>query len=183
MTNPQDETTEDTTPVTQDPALLDRIHALEKQLSESQEIAKRAQSDYLRLKRDMDAHIERTQQAQRQMSEDTLITVAQKMLPGILQLEQTTLHIPEESKASWRSQGVLLSYQKIIAELALLGIEEHIPEIGWDLDLMFEIPLWTQPVDDAALKTKVSAVAQNWFVYTKADPQRIILPAKVFIGE
>lgn len=165
-----------------DQDLHKRIAQLEKQLAESQEITKRAQSDYIRLKWDMDALIERTNNANKQLKDETFVTVAQKVLPGILQLQQTITHIPEEQAHSGLAEGLRLSYQKIITELATLGIEEHIPQPGDDLDLMLEIPLGTQPTDDEALKNKICAVASGGFVYTKSDPQKVVLPAKVFVG-
>lgn len=100
-----------------------------------------------------------------------------------MQLQQTLQHIPEELAESSLAEGIRMSYQKIMSELASLGIEEHIPLVGGELDLMREIPLSTQPTDDEALKQKICAVAQNGFIYTKTDPQKVILPAKVFIGE
>lgn len=148
----QDTTTpeEATTPIDETPPtthsneheeLLQRIQLLEKQLGESQEITKRAQSDYLRLKWDMDALIERTQTANAQLKDDTFVIVAQKVLPGILQLEQTLQHIPAELTESSLAEGIRMSYQKIMQELASVGIQEHTPQIGGELDLMCEIPL------------------------------------------
>lgn len=43
------------------------IAGLTKQLSEKEEIAKRAQSDYIRLKMDMDSYVTRTEAAQKDM--------------------------------------------------------------------------------------------------------------------
>ncbi len=180
-TTPIDETTP--TAANENDELLQRIQTLEKQLAESQEITKRAQSDYLRLKWDMDALIERTNLANAQLKDDTFVIVAQKVLPWIMQLQQTLQHIPGELAESSLAEGIRMSYQKIMSELASLGIEEHIPLVGGELDLMREIPLSTQPTDDEALKQKICAVAQNGFIYTKTDPQKVILPAKVFIGE
>lgn len=78
-TTPIDETTP--TAANENDELLQRIQTLEKQLAESQEITKRAQSDYLRLKWDMDALIERTNLANAQLKDDTFVIVAQKVLP------------------------------------------------------------------------------------------------------
>lgn len=169
-------------PESGDTDLQKRIAQLEKQLAESQEITKRAQSDYLRLKRDMDALIERTNLANAQLKDETFIIVAQKVLPGVLQLQQTLQHIPEEQQASGLAEGVRLSYQKIIAELASLGIEEYVPQLGTELDLMFSIPLGTQPVEDEMLKNNVCAVVQTGFIYTKTETPKVILPARVFVG-
>lgn len=84
-TTPEEATTpiDETTPTTsnENEELLQRIQTLEKQLAESQEITKRAQSDYLRLKWDMDALIERTNLANAQLKDDTFVIVAQKVLP------------------------------------------------------------------------------------------------------
>lgn len=49
-------------------ALLDaEIAGLTKQLADKEEIAKRAQSDYIRLKMDMDSYVMRTETAQKEM--------------------------------------------------------------------------------------------------------------------
>ena len=49
-------------------ALLEaEIAGLTKQLTDKEEIAKRAQSDYIRLKMDMDSYVTRTESAQKDM--------------------------------------------------------------------------------------------------------------------
>ena len=76
-TGAQDTLTEETQHLHQ------HIAQLTQKLQEAEEITKRAQSDYLRIKLDFDSYIQRNQQAQVTAKIDALCEVARKILPSV----------------------------------------------------------------------------------------------------
>ncbi len=136
----------------------DRILKLEKQLAEQEEITKRAQSDYFRLKLDMDAYMKRAEDAKTQAKTDALVSMGAKLLPFITQLEQSLEHIPEEWSSHARIAGIQLIHQKANNDLASIAVVRIPADIGQDPDLTLHMPINMQDTDDDALKGKIVQV-------------------------
>ncbi len=156
---------------------------LTKKLQETEEIAKRAQSDYLRLKLDFDSYMQRNQEAQASAKVDALCEVARKILPAVNQLYHIVKTMPQEFLDNSRAQGVKLAYDKVTSDLAHLYIVPIHVNIGDDPDFLAHIPLSAQPTDDETLKGKVLELIDVGYKYHKNDKEQIILPAKVIVGQ
>jgi molecular chaperone GrpE len=163
-------------------ALQVQIEQLEKQLTEQEEITKRAQSDYFRLKMDMDAYISRADAAKKTERVDALVNMGGKLLPFLTQLEQSIAHTPEELKDNPWANGVALIQQKALGEMSSLGIMPIAAEEGSDPDLTFHMPINMQDVEDKKLKGKIVQVVEAGWKYDKDGVVQVISPAKVVVG-
>lgn len=159
------------------------IAQLTKKLQETEEIAKRAQSDYLRLKLDFDGYMQRNQEAQLSAKVDALTEVARKILPVVNQFYHIIQTMPQELEGNSRADGMKLAYEKVIGDLAHLGITPIEAKIGDDVDFIAHLPLSAQDTDDQALKGKIIELVETGYIYRKNDKQQIILPAKVIVGQ
>lgn len=166
-----------------DEPINEELVKITKQLQETEEIAKRAQSDYLRLKLDFDSYMQRNQEAQVSTKVDTLCEVARKILPAVNQLYHIIKTMPQELEGNSRADGMKLAYEKVISDLAHLGITPIEAKAGDDLDFMAHLPLSAQDTDDETLKGKIIELVETGYIYRKNDKQQIILPAKVIVGQ
>lgn len=172
--HPSDDTTQQ--------ELIEKITKLEKKLKDQEEITQRAQSDYFRLKTEWDQYVNRTEAMKATLKVETLVATSQKLLPAVSQLAQTVQTMPVElSESSW-AQGVVLVYTKIHAQLQWLNIVAIDPEAWTEPDLMYHIPISSQPVEDKKLQWKIISVIETWFLYKKDDAEKVIIPAKVIVG-
>lgn len=154
-----------------------------KQLQETEEIAKRAQSDYLRLKLDFDSYMQRNQEAQVSGKIDALAEVARKILPAVNQLYHIIKTMPQDLEGNSRATGINLAYDKMLADLSHLGIFPLDAKAGDELDFLAHLPLSAQETDDETLKGKVVELVETGYVYRKNNKEQIILPAKVIVGQ
>jgi molecular chaperone GrpE (heat shock protein) len=90
--------------------------------------------------------------------------------------------MPEELSESSRAQGVTLVYTKINSQLEWLNIVAINPEAWIEPDLMYHIPISSQPVEDKKQQWKIVTVIETWFLYKKDDAEKVIIPAKVIVG-
>lgn len=137
-------------------ALLEaEIVGLTKQLTEKEEIAKRAQSDYIRLKMDMDSFVTRTESAQKEMKLEGLLSITKKILPSIYQLKLMSDSCPPQFEQNSRAQGVKLLYGKLTKELEMLHIFPIESTIGTEPNLTYHAPIGNEPVKDKKLTGKI----------------------------
>lgn len=173
--------------MTQDTPTMEELQTqllqLQKKLKDQEDITQRAQSDYFRLKMDWDGYVARTEEMKSNLKVESLIKIAQKLLPAVSQLKQSVDTMPAELKDSPRAQWVHLIYTKISSQLEGLNIAVIDPVLWIDPDLTLHIPLSTQPTDDDAMKGKVTTVIETWYLYQKDDAEKVIIPAKVVVGE
>jgi molecular chaperone GrpE (heat shock protein) len=163
-------------------ALLEaEIAGLTKQLADKEEIAKRAQSDYIRLKMDMDSYISRTESAQKEMKLQGLLDMAKKLLPSVYQLHLMSASCPEELVANSRAQGVKLLYGKLTKELELLHIFPIETVVGSEPNLTYHAPIGNEPVTDSKLTGKIVRELQQGYLYRKDNDEKVILPATVIV--
>lgn len=78
--------------------LEQKIKELESKLTDAEQIAKKAQSDYIHMKFDFDSYMRRNDEQNKTAKIDTLIDVVKKFTPFINSLRQSLENIPEETK-------------------------------------------------------------------------------------
>lgn len=168
---------------TKEEELLLQIASLTRKVEDSEQIAKRAQSDYLRLKMDMDALITRTAEQQKSAKIDALVEAAKKILPFVTQLKQSLEAAGADIKETPWAQGIQLIYQKMIGSLEQLHIGPITVKEWQDPDLQQHIPVSTQPVEKKKLSGKIIAQIEQWYSYKKDWIEVVIIPAKVVVGQ
>jgi molecular chaperone GrpE (heat shock protein) len=95
---------------------------LQAQLTEKDEIAKKAQIDYINLKADFDFLVRQTKKKEETLEQEILIKVVKKLLPFVEDLRKSLLHLTEEQKAEPLGKGVQMIYDKFLFALAELHI-------------------------------------------------------------
>lgn len=160
---------------------LATIASLEKKLKEQEEITKRAQSDYFRLKVDMDSYMQRAEEAKKKEKIDALVAMGSKLLPFITQLEQSIAHLPAELWDNQRVSGIRLIHQKSIQEVRALGIVPISTEIWTSPDLTLHMPINMQDTDDETLKGKIIQVVESGRKYDKDGVVQVISPSKIVV--
>lgn len=101
-----------------------KIRELESQLTEAEQIAKKAQSDYIHIKFDFDSYMARNEEQAKTTKVDTLIDVVKKFTPFIDGLRQSLSNIPEDEKDDVLVQGVQMVYNKFLSTLDQMGIKK-----------------------------------------------------------
>jgi len=159
-----------------------KIASLEKKLAEQEEITKRAQSDYFRLKMDMDGYIKRADEWKKSEKIDALVNMWSKVLPLITQLEQSIEHMPEAIASDAWADWLRLMHQKAMSDVFSLGIVPITTDIGMDPDLTLHMPINMQDTDDETLKWKIVQVIEWGWKYDKNWVVKIISPSKIVVG-
>jgi molecular chaperone GrpE len=101
-----------------------KIKELENKLSETEQITKKAQSDYIHMKFDFDSYMRRNEEQAKTSKVDTLVDVVKKFTPFIDGLRQSLSNIPEEQHDDVLVQGVQMVYNKFISSLEMMGIKK-----------------------------------------------------------
>lgn len=159
-----------------------KIRELESQLTEAEQIAKKAQSDYIHIKFDFDSYMARNEEQAKTTKVDTLIDVVKKFTPFIDGLRQSLSNIPEDEKDDVLVQGVQMVYNKFLSTLDQMGIKKV--ESIWQIpDINFHEAVSALPVEDPAQKGKIIQEFEQGFYYEKGDVKKIVTPAKVVIGQ
>ena len=158
------------------------VEAVKKQLTEQEEITRRAQSDYLRTKLEFDAYVKRSDAARLWFEIDGLMKALEKVLPFVNQLKTTLDNLPED--ISWHAwvEWVQLLYTKMLADIALLWVKPIEVTLWTDPDYTVHIPIGVEETDDESLKNKVVKEVEGGFVYEKGEVNRVVMPAKVVVG-
>lgn len=159
-----------------------KIKELENKLSETEQITKKAQSDYIHMKFDFDSYMRRNEEQAKTSKVDTLVDVVKKFTPFIDGLRQSLSNIPEEQHDDVLVQGVQMVYNKFISSLEMMGIKK-IESIGQTPDIELHEAVSAMPVTDESQKGKIIQEFEQGFVYEKWDIRKIITPAKVVIGQ
>lgn len=159
------------------------IAGLTRQLADKEEIAKRAQSDYIRLKMDMDAYVSRTESAKHEMKLEWLLSIAKKLLPSVYQLKLMHDSCPADLTQNPWAQWVKLLYGKLTKELELLHIYPIVIKIGEEPNLTYHAPVGHEPVKNSKLQGKIVKELQQGYIYREKNEERVILPATVIVGQ
>lgn len=155
---------------------------VQKKLTEQEEITKRAQSDYFRLKMDMDAYMTRAEQAKKESKVDAIISIWQKILPFVTQLEQSIAQFPEAIEKDPWSEWIRLLYTKSVSDLETLWITPIVANVWTDPDMTLHIPVSMQDTSDEALKGKILQQLESGREYRKDETHKVIVPAKIIVG-
>lgn len=155
---------------------------LKKQLTEQEEITRRAQSDYLRTKLEFDAYVKRADAAKLGFELDGLMKALEKVLPFVNQLKVTLDNIPADLEGNAWVAWVQLLYTKMLGDIALLWVTPIEVALWSDPDYTMHIPIGMEETDDEALKNKVIKEVEGGFIYEKGDSKRVVMPAKVMVG-
>lgn len=162
--------------------LQQRIAQLEDKLAQAEQIAKKAQSDYIHIKFDFDSYMARNDEQAKTAKVDMLVDVVKKFLPFIDGLRQSLSNIPEGAQDDVLVQGVQMVYNKFLSTLDLMGIKK-IESIGQMPDILYHEAISALPVSDESQKGKIIQEFEQGFVYEKGDIKKVITPAKVVIGQ
>ncbi len=151
-------------------------------MKDAEEIAKKAQYDYIMLKSEFDSYVRRMESDEKEGKVGALIDVAKKLLPIVDQLGQSVSHIPADLDSNTRAQWVKLTYDNAVKTLQGLGISQ-IPTIGEEPNIELHEPLSVEPTDDEALKGKIIREFQPGYIYEKNGTTKVISAAKVIVGQ
>lgn len=161
--------------------LQETIEKLQKELNEKEQIAKRAQADYVSLKLDMDSYIQRVEQQKKDMHRESLIHVMKKVLPHITNMHHSVAATPKElAEHSW-TEWVHMVAKKLLQEIEQLGIQAIQPELGTDPDLNLHQPIGTHSADKK-LQGKIAKLIETGYMVQENGQTSVIFPAKVMIG-
>ena len=154
---------------------------LQSQFAEKEEIAKKAQIDYINLKSDFDFLLRQTKLKEETLEQETLIKVVKNLLPFLEDLRKSLLHLTELQKAEPLGQGVQMVYEKFLKTLAEFSIFP-IEAIGLEPDTLFHEPVTMQPASKPSEKGKIIGVFEQGFYLKKGAEQLPIIPSKVIIA-
>ncbi len=167
---------------TQDPNTHETIAHLEKKLSESQEIAKKAQYDYINAKMDLDRLQRRLSQQESEGKVTQLIEVVKKLIPAFEDLRNSVDHIPADQADTPLAKGINIVYTNITKTLNGIGITA-ISSLWMDPDSELHEPMGLQPAPSEDQKGKIISEFSRAYLYEKNDKRIVVQSAKVIIGE
>ena len=159
---PQEDETLEETDVVQQPVDTN-TEDLSIKIKNIEEVAKKAQHDYVMLKYDFDSYQRRVEGDNKEQKAQTLIDVMKKLLPLIDQLSYSVEHMPEDLQGNKWADGIKLVYDNAAKTLASLGIEK-IQTIGQEPDSELHEPLSAEPTDDESLKGKIIKEYQPGYI-------------------
>lgn len=151
-------------------------------VKELEEIAKKAQYDYVMLKSEFDAFIKRVQSDENEAKLQQFSDLLEKILPIVDQLGQTIDHIPEDLRGNKRVDGVALMYESALNTLQQLSVT-RIKTVGETPDVELHDPLGVEPTNDEAMKGKIIKEYSPGYIYEKGDVKKVIKAAKVIVGQ
>ena len=96
------------------------IDDMEAKVKNLEEVAKKAQYDYVMLKYDFDSYQRRIENEAKEQKSQSTIDIMKKILPLIDQLSYSVDHMPEEMNGNTWAEGVKLIYDNAIKTLASL---------------------------------------------------------------
>lgn len=166
-------------PATSTPSSLQLIK-LQALLAEKEEIAKKAQIDYINLKADFDFLARQTKKKEESLEQETLLKVVKQLLPFVEDLRKSLLHLSPEQKTEPLGKGVQIVYDKFLSTLSEFSIFP-IDTLSVAPDTQFHEPVSIQPTDNKKLKGKIIQIFQQGFYYKKGEETIVLLPSKVII--
>lgn len=158
------------------------VEVLQAKVKNLEEVAKKAQYDYVMLKYDFDSYQRRVEQENKEGKSQVLIDIVSKLLPMINQLSYSVEHIPEDLQANKWADGVKLVYDNAMKTLNSLWIEK-IATIGDEPDSELHEPLSVEPTDDEAMKGKIIKEYEAGYILKQGETKKVIKAAKVIVGQ
>lgn len=175
-----DDSSEDSTWLIVD--LKAKIHQLEQEKKEVEEIAKRSQYEYINLKTDFDRYQRQIKESSESAHVDALLSVVKNFLPFIEDLRKSLENITDEHTEDPLTKWVHMVYAKFLKTLEHLHIKA-IDSLGLVPDSFLHEPVSLEPVEDEAMKGKIIKEFERGFVYQKNSDIRVIRPSKVIVGQ
>lgn len=157
------------------------VEELQAKIKDLEEVAKKAQYDYVMLKYDFDSYQRRMEQDAKDGKSQMLADIMKKFLPVIDQLSYSVDHMPEDMKSNTFADGVKLVYDNAMKTLANFWIEK-IATIGEEPDSELHEPLSVEPTDDEAMKGKIIKEYEAGYVLKQGEAKKVIKAAKVIVG-
>lgn len=162
--------------------LEEQLEKLQKDYDEQTDTLKRAQNDYIHLKFDLDRFQRQTEEKEKDLQLNSLISSVKKFLPFVEDLRKSLDNIPQDKKQDPLAQWVQLVYDNFIKTLLGVGITQ-IEAIWLEPDSNLHEPISVQPVEDKKMKWKIIQEFERWFVYKKEDKQIVLNTSKVIVGQ
>lgn len=178
----EEKTPDGTSEETQGTTGTESVEELQAKIKDLEEVAKKAQYDYVMLKYDFDSYQRRVEQDNKEGKSQTLIDIMKKLLPMIDQLSYSVDHMPEELKDNKWADGVKLVHDNAMKTLASLGIEK-IATIGQEPDSELHEPLSMEPTEDENMKWKIIKEYEAGYVLKQGEGKKVIKAAKVIVGQ
>ncbi len=159
-----------------------KILQLEKEKKEVEEIAKRVQYDYVTLKFDFERFQDQMKKNEKENELESLLKIVKKFLPFIEDLRKSLENITQEHQDDPLTKGVKMIYEKFIKTLEHMHI--HAIDALWlTPDSFLHEPVNVQPVQDEKLKWKIIQEFEKGFLYEHDGQKKVLLPAKVIVGQ
>ena len=157
------------------------IQALKLELEKMTDIAKMAQSNYLRTKMEFDQYQTRTSLQADDHKLQTIFAIVQNIAPVIDQMKLSLDHIPQDSAHNDFVTGIQLVYQNLLKVLESYKIFP-LSAVWMELDPELHEPVGTTDTDDTLLKGKIVQELSTWYVYRHGQEQKVDVVAKVLLG-
>ena len=162
--------------------LEDKLEILQKEYDEQTDTLKRAQNDYINLKFDLDRFQRQTEEKEKNLEIDSLLSSVKKFLPFVEDLRKSLDTLPEEKKSDSLSQWVQLVYDNFLKTLEWINVKQI--EAVWLVpNSNLHEPVSVQPTEDKKLKWKILQEFERGFVYKKDDKQVVLNTSKVIVGQ
>lgn len=158
-----------------------KIQNLQTELDKMIDIAKMAQSNYLRTKMEFDSYQARMSAQADESKLQTVFAMIRKLAPVIDQLQLSISHAPNDNISVEFVKWISLVYDNMIKFLECYYITLMIPSVGDDMDTELHEPMGTLPVENSWLVDKIVQVLANWYIYQKEDIKMVIVPAKILL--
>lgn len=166
----------------QDKKLEAQLEKLQKKYDEQTETLKRAQNDYIHLKFDLDRLQRQTEEKEKDLEMNSLISSVKKFLPFVEDLRKSLDSIPVDKKEDPLAQWVQLVYDNFLKALEWVSIVQ-IEAVWLEPDSNLHEPVSVQPTDDKKLKWKIIQEFERWFIYKKWDKQVVLNTSKVIVWQ
>jgi molecular chaperone GrpE len=160
----------------------EKIKSLEAELAKMIDIAKMAQSNYLRTKMDFDSYQTRMMT---QTEEEKLLIVFEmmrKFAPVVDDIKIILNHVAIDQTDNEVIKGLRMVYDNILKIRNNYKITP-IQSLWIDLDPELHEPIGFLPTEDIALKGKVVQELSTGYIYQNKDEYKIVIPSKVMLGE
>ncbi|MDR0370068.1 MAG: nucleotide exchange factor GrpE [Candidatus Peribacteria bacterium] len=150
-------------------------------VAEKEEIAKKAQIEYINLKSDFDFLLRQTKLKEENLEQEIVMKTVKKLLPFVEDLRKSLETLSADQKQESLGQGVQMVYEKLLKALADFSIFP-IESMGVEPDLRFHEPVGTQPATTKSEKGKIIKVFEQGFYFKKGEDKITMLPSKVIIA-
>lgn len=160
--------------------LTEENKQLKSEIDKLNNILKNTQQQYLSLKNDFDAHVNRTKSNEETNKINMQINLLKKILPVFDDFFTSIQMLPEDIKKSKVWEWLILIWDKLLKELDHQYIQQ-IKTIWEAPNEEFHDILSMQNTDDETQKGKIIAEIKRWYYIKKDWSTRVIYPAKVVV--